>query len=90
LEYFFGELVGDLLAGLFFTRSLDRRTTARHHVLHAVRLSRRRRRLTGEQHAYAQHWLAAGSRHIDLFRLGRHRRRVLAALKRIQLIKTLP
>jgi hypothetical protein len=86
MEYLLGELVGDLLAGLFFSRK-SRRTTARHKVLHALRLSRRRH-LTQESQDYAQRWLAIGSRHIDLFRLHRHQGRIQAALKRIQPVAT--
>jgi hypothetical protein len=85
VEYLLGELVGDLLAGLFFSRK-SRRTTARHHVLHALRLSRRR--VSQESQDYAQRWLAIGSRHIDLFRLHRHQGRIQAALKRIQPVAT--
>lgn len=83
MEYLFGELIGDLLGGLFLSRSLDRRTTARHNVLHALRLSRRRR-LTADQHTYAQRWLDIGARHINLFRLRRHQGRIRVALSRIQ------
>ncbi|HEX9229913.1 MAG TPA: hypothetical protein VF885_25220 [Arthrobacter sp.] len=83
MEYFFGELLGNLLGGLFLSRSLDRRTTARHNVLHALRLSRHRR-LTADQHTYARRWLIIGARHINLFRLRRHQGRIEAALSRIQ------
>lgn len=83
MEYFFGELIGDLFAGLFLSRAYDRRTTARHHVLHALRLSRRRR-LSDAQHTYVRSWLARGGRHIELFRLNRHEGRIQAALSRIQ------
>jgi hypothetical protein len=83
VEYLFGELIGNLLAGLFMGRPFVRRTTARDKVLHAVRLSRRRN-LTGEQHAFAARWLTIGSRHIDWFRLGRHQRRISAGLGRLR------
>jgi hypothetical protein len=83
MEYLVAELIGDLLTGLFLGRSFDRRTSARHHVLHAARLARRQR-LTSDQHAYAVRWLSAGVRHLELFRLGRHRRLITAALVRVQ------
>ncbi len=83
MEYLFGELIGDLLAGLFLGRSFDRRTTVRDKVLHALRLSRRRN-LTVSQDAFAVHWLTIGARHVSLLRLVRHQRRIVASLSRLR------
>ena len=82
MEYFFGELIGNLLAGMSLSRR-NRHATARDKVLHALRLSRLGR-LTPERHEFAQRWLTIGARHIDLFRLTRHQEHIQAALARIQ------
>lgn len=82
MEYVLGEFIGDLIAGALLS-IFSRRTTARHRVLHAVRLSRRRN-LTTDQRAFAVRWLSAGTRHAGLMRLERHRPRIIAGLNRVQ------
>lgn len=80
LEYV-GHLISSLLSG---GTDLDVKATPRQCVKHALRLSRRRRPLTPEQHEFAAAWLRHALNHLKELQLESKEMAIRIALLRVK------
>lgn len=81
-----GDLLGSLIAG---GTDFDVAPTNRQRIRHALRISRKRRPLTPQQHKFATAWLRYGLHHLEELKLERKEvalRVALLKLKHAQVI----